>query len=507
MCKKYIKIILSVLLTVTIAAGCTKLEEKLQGQVGSGSIGSDDVPALLNATYVAMRDPYYGPYGWWALQAFSTDEAMVPTRGGDWDDNGAWRALHLHRWEPDHTRIHSVFKDVLGVSYAATDILQYDPTPVQEAQARFLRAFAEFSILDGWGQVPYRDPGENVTENPRVRSAQEEVDYLVSELTAILADLPTDRIERASQDAGKMLLMKVYLNKGAFLNREAPDFANEDMQEVIKLADEIIESGKYDLIDDYFLNFAPNNGQSTTENIFTGENIGGESAATGMTDMWVAMLHYNQNPKGNNGFCTLSDFYNKFEKDDVRLGGEYPGMTNVSGVRVGFLVGQQVNQRGEDLKDRRGNPLAFTPEVDIIERDQNHLEVAGIRVIKYPIDYANGGTKLLNNDWVFYRYSDVLLMKAEALLRMGQEAKALTLVNQVRTKRGASSFSSLNEELLLDELGREFFWEGHRRTDLIRFGRFLDEWQEKPASDPRSLVYPIPLNQLGNPNYTQNPGY
>ncbi|GAA4793270.1 RagB/SusD family nutrient uptake outer membrane protein [Olivibacter ginsenosidimutans] len=504
MSNNYIKILLLALLAFT---GCTKLEENLHGQTGSGGVNSDNVPALLNATYLSMRNPYYGPYGWWALEEFPTDEAIVPTRGGDWDDNGAWRALHLHRWESDHTRINSVFKDVLGVSYAATDVLQYSPNASQEAQARFLRAFVEFSILDGWGQVPYRDPGEDVTQPPRVRNAQEEIDYLIAEIKEIMSDLPTDRIDRATPDAAKMLLMKIYLNRGAFLNRQSPTFANEDMQEVVRLADEIINSGEYGLIDDYYLNFAPNNGQSETENIFTGENRGGEDAATGMTNMWVAGLHYNQNPKGNNGFCTLSDFYNKYEESDVRRGGEYAGVTNISGVRVGFLVGQQVNQKGENLKDRRGNPLAFTPEVSIIERDPNHLEVAGIRVIKYPIDYANGSTSLLNNDWVFYRYSDVLLMKAEALLRLGQTGEALTLVNQVRTKRGASKLAQLDEQSLLDELGREFFWEGHRRTDLIRFGKFLEEWQEKPASDPKNLLFPIPLNQLGNPNYTQNPGY
>lgn len=504
MSNKYIKVLLLALMAFT---GCTKLDEDLHGQVGSGGVGSENVPALLNAAYISMRNPYYGPYGWWALQEFPTDEAMVPTRGGDWDDNGAWRALHLHRWESDHTRIHSVFRDLLSVGYVATDVLQYNPNPEQEAQARFLRAFGEYSVLDGWGQVPYREAGEDVTQPPRVRGAQEEIDYLISEVSDIIENLPSGRIDRASPDAARMLLMKIYLNKGAFLNRQSPTFANEDLQVVVRLADEIINGGKYKLIDDYYLNFAPTNGQSSTENIFTGENRGGEDAATGMTNMWVAPLHYNQNPRGNNGFCTLSDFYNKFEESDVRRGGEYPGVTNVSGVRVGFLVGQQVNQNGENLTDRRGNPLAFTPEVSIIERDQNHLEVAGIRVIKYPIDYANGSTSLLNNDWVFYRYSDVLLMKAEALLRLGQTGEALNLVNQVRAKRGASSFSELNEQLLLDELGREFFWEGHRRTDLIRFGKFLEAWQEKPASDAKNLLFPIPLNQLGNPNYTQNPGY
>jgi len=255
----------------------------------------------------------------------------------------------------------------------------------------------------------------------------------------------------------------------------------------------------------YFDNFAPSN-DASKENVFTGRNVGGSDAG-GLNAMWVAPLHYNQNPSGNNGFCTLSDFYNKFESVDSRRGAAYPGVTNVSGVRVGFLVGQQVNQNGVAIKDRRGNNLIFTPEVNIIERDKDRLEVAGIRVIKYPIDYTNSATGIPENDWVYYRYSDVLLMKAEALLRTQQPALALALVNQIRVVRKATVWTAVTLDQLLDERGREFFWEGVRRQDLIRFGKYLTPWQEKPTDDPKYLVFPIPSNQLANPNYTQNPGY
>ena len=159
------------------------------------------------------------------------------------------------------------------------------------------------------------------------------------------------------------------------------------------------------------------------------------------------------------------------------------------------------------MKDRKGNPLAFTPEVSIIERDPNHLEVAGIRVIKYPVDYANSGSRKPENDWVYFRYSDVLLMKAEAQLRTSLTAQALTLVNSLRTVRGASALTSLTLDVLLDERGRELYWESFRRQDLIRFGKYLAAWQEKPASEAKYLVFPIPDNQLGNPNLVQNPGY
>jgi hypothetical protein len=140
------------------------------------------------------------------------------------------------------------------------------------------------------------------------------------------------------------------------------------------------------------------------------------------------------------------------------------------------------------LKDRRGNNLIFTPEVNIIERDPNHLEVAGIRVIKYPVGYVNSARGLAENDWVYFRYSDVLLMKAEAQLRTSQAAPALAIVNGIRTVRGATPFTSLTLDNLLDERGREFFWEGVRRQDLIRFRKFLQPWQEKPADDPKYLV-------------------
>jgi len=216
-------------------------------------------------------------------------------------------------------------------------------------------------------------------------------------------------------------------------------------------------------------------------------------------------------PGGWNGFATLSDFYDKFEAADERLGKYYvyPGSKPNPGHRtnVGFLAGQQYNLTTDvALKDRKGNPLIFTPEVHLRETGDN-LEVTGIRADKYAYDYANTGSQN-NNDWVLFRYADVLLMKAEALLRTGDASGALSIVNSIRAARGASALGSLSTDNLLDEKGREFYWEGWRRQDLIRFGKFLDLWQEKTADDPKNLLFPIPSNQLAvNPNLVQNPGY
>ncbi|MDY0904545.1 RagB/SusD family nutrient uptake outer membrane protein [Pedobacter sp. CFBP9032] len=499
------KYIFSFVAATLALSGCTKLDENLNGQVGSGSLGANDVPGLITASYTAMRGPYQAPWNWSALQEVTSDEAIVPTRAGDWDDNGAWRALHLHKWASDDARISDVFRDLNSISYVSTNVLGFNPTPAQAATARFLRAFSQFSILDGWGQVPYREPGEGVTKPSKVRNASEQITYLISELTAIIPTLPDGPAHQANKNAARTLLMKIYLNKGAFLNRTAPTFDPADMARVISLADEIATGG-YTLTTNYFDNFASTNDVLSRENIFTSQNLGGV-AGSDLDGQWKCTLHYNQNPNGYNGFATLSDFYNKFEATDKRRGGAYTGQTNVSGIRVGFLVGPQFDQTGAALKDRKGNALAFTPEVSIIERDPNHLEVAGIRVIKYPIDYPNSGTRRPDNDWVYYRYADVLLMKAEALLRTSQAGAALTIVNSIRTARGASAFASLNLDNLLDERGRELYWESFRRQDLIRFGKFLAAWQEKPASESKYMLFPIPDNQLGNPNLVQNPGF
>ncbi|MCZ4245158.1 RagB/SusD family nutrient uptake outer membrane protein [Pedobacter punctiformis] len=483
-------------------SGCTKLKEDLHGQIGTGDV---DPTKLLGGSYAAMAGPYQAPWNWFALQEVTSDEVIVPTRAGDWDDNGKWRTLHLHTWDATHSTVADVFSGLNSISYLTTNLLQFNPSPQQAAEARFLRAYAEFSILDGWNQVPYREPGESVVNPSRVRTAQEEINYLIAELTTIIPNLPSGTANIANKNAAKTLLMKIYLNKGAFLNRTTPTFDAADMAKVISLADEIAGSG-YTLTSNYFDNFAPTNDILSSENIFTAKNLSGQSGSD-LDGMWKCTLHYNQSPSGYNGFSTLSDFYNKFEATDLRRGGTYTGQTNVSGLKVGLLVGQQYDQNGIALKDRKGNALIFDPKVSIMETDPNHLEVAGIRVVKYPVDYPNVDSKKPNNDWVYFRFSDVLLMKAEALLRTSQAGPALIIVNALRAKRGASAFLTLTLDNLLDERGRELYWEGQRRTDLIRFGKFLNPWQEKPTDNPKYLLFPIPSSQVGNPNLKQNPGY
>jgi hypothetical protein len=505
------KKIIFAILGISTIFGCSKLDETLNGsvpesQVGTTSGGGANAAALLQSTYDAMLGPFQDQARLWALQEHSSDECIGPTRAGDWDDNGVWRVLHRHQWDATHAFAGDTYTDLGKVVFSATDLLRFNPSAGQAAEARFLRAYANYSLLDCWDQVPYRVNTGDPREIPAVRKGAEACDYIISELNAIMNDLPTGIVNKANKNAAKVLMMKCYLNKAVYSNRRSPVFAAADMNQVITLANEVMAGG-YSLTNNFFDNFAPSNNALSTENIWTAENIGGSKSGN-VRSRWFCTLHYNQNPSGWNGFTTLSDFYDKFDAADKRRGGSYAGVTDVSGLKVGLLVGQQYNQNGVALTDRTGAPLAFTPQVKSIETGTN-LEVTGIRVVKYPPDYTSGDNS--NNDYVYFRLADVMLMKAEAILRGGTDPNgqsAVELVNLVRSRAGAAALSTVSLDNLLDERGREFYWEGWRRQDLVRFGKFLNAWQEKDASDPKYLIYAIPARSLAaNPNLVQNPGY
>lgn len=514
----------AVLALLEVANSCQINEDfkgSINGSQGGGS-ASGSTASLLVGVYNAMRGPFEGNVNVFALSEVTTDERIMPTRGPDWDDNGVWRQLHQHQWDGNHSQVRSAFNGLNGVVFAATDMLRFNPTPQQAAEARFLRAFAMYWELDLFDQVPYREPGESAIEIAKVRKGVEALTYIISEVTAIQKDLPDGPAGKANKDAARALLMKCYLNKGVYTARSAPKFDAADMNTVIKLADEIISSGKYSFPENYFDNFAPNNGAIGSENIFTEENIGGVTGSD-MSHHWYFVSHYNMKPSGYNGPCTTAEFYDKFDATDLRRGVAYdkaPGAVKNPGkhVNVGFLAGQQYDLPTDTpLKDRSGAPLAFSRDVKIIETGRN-LETTGIRCNKYPPDFVNGDSYQANNDLVHFRLADVLLMKAEAILRGGNGTNAgaygntpLALVNSIRTdaSRGASALNTLTLDVLIDERGREMYNEMWRRQDLIRFGKFLGPIPEKPQTSAATyLIFAIPNQQIAvNPNYTQNPGY
>lgn len=539
----------TVLFSASAIFSCTKLDQNLNSTLtnsqAASALGVNGTQLLLQTAYNDVGGPYSDPGNILALEEVTGDEVVVPTRSGDWDDNGKWRALKLHTFGPDGIDIIiNQFNSLNKLNFDATNVLAFTPTKKQAAEARFLRALSLYQLLDLFGEFPFRNPGDNLLNAPKVYSGDSAVQFIVSELTTILPDLSaTSSMSQANQDAANVLLMKTYLNRGAFNNRQTPTFDDADMQKVITIGTAIINSGRYKYMSNYFDNFNSTNGASS-EGIFAYPNTSGVSTNnSGIHNRWWATLHYNSYKPlapqaGWNGFSTVADFYNSFGVTtpatmtpadtslDMRIGGRfYKGLTDLSGLRPGLLIGQQYDANGTPLKDRKGNLLKFDPNINanLKETDANSLEIKGIRILKYVPDLSDG-TKTYQGpagNWaMIFRYPDVVLMVAEAKMRAAaaDNAGSLALVNQLRAARGAAPMTSsmtlvntsnvADPNTLLAERGRELYYEIVRRTDLIRFGVFMKPWALKPASDATHLVFPIPSSALAaNPNLKQNPGY
>ncbi len=542
--KKIVMYTLSILVSISVFYSCTDLEEELnQNLTAEEASTQGSIEDALGAAKGLLADFQHTDF-MFVLMEHPSDEIAGPTRGSDWNDGGAWRALHLHTWNSSHPRVIDSWGSVLSGLFRSTEALGFEGSEAQIAQANFLRSFYIYNATDLFGTVPIREPGEDLSGLPSITASRAEaIDMAIDGLEPIVENLPDVTItSQINRYAGYALLAKMYLNRAVYKATDADgtpqlppyNFTTEDMDKVVQFCDAIINSGNYSLEDEYFSSFSPTNSETSSEIIFVSENtneFGGE-----IRRFNFMTLHYNQNPGSWNGFVALSDFYDSFEDTDVRKSQEIPSLSENSGLKGGFLIGQQFTRVYEDIStlseetidflservvvdasgipvqnadgtftivDRQGTPLAFTRDFDIFNSDESR----GIRVVKYQPDYTN--INIPNQDFVFYRYADILLMKAEALFRNGDVGEAQTIINNVRMMRSASQLASLSETDILAERGRELYWEGHRRNDQIRFGTLLDPVQERPtASDRTKLVYPIPAEALAtNPNLTQNPGY
>jgi starch-binding outer membrane protein, SusD/RagB family len=437
----------------------------------------------------------------YAMSEQGTDEMMPPTRGVDWSDNGVWRTLDAHTWDATHATNNDTWNALNGRVFKCSQILASDPTPAQAAETKFLRALNMSYVIDFWGVAPFREVNQGVDDNPKVLTRAEAFAFIVKDLTEAAAGLPAGDKPKAENSkvtraAANTLLARMYLNK-AVLTASTPSatytHAPADMNEVIKYCDLVTADG-YALDLKYFNNFSKT---ATTEVIFT-------SAEGSPSNRWYMTLHYGQDPSGWNGFTTLADFYDKFADGDQRKGApaKRDGSAN-AGISTGFLIGQQYDKAGAKLVDSRTNKdLAFTRDVPL----SGAATDKGIRVIKY--HPASAG------QYIILRYGDVVTMKMEAQFRggTGGAAAALVTANALRAARGTTATSlpaltALTDAAVLDERGREMYWEGTRRMDMVRFGTYHTD-KAVVNKDLARCLYPIPANALAsNPNLKQNPGY
>ena len=454
----------------------------------------------------------------WSMNEVSTDELIIPQRGVDWEDGGQWFRVHTHTWNDAEDSFNNAWNKLYGGIANFTQLIDVTlPTASEELAAQFtpevrgLRALYYYYLIDNFGNVPIIETGENAEVFPSTRSRQEVFAYIESELLDIIPALPEEKqYARITRDVAEAILAKLYLNAEVYTGTAR-------YADAIARIDNIINRGNFELEDDYFFNFDAAN-QPSRENIFVipydrtfgrGFNIGF------MTLHYGSQATFNMTASPWNGYASLQEFYDSYDDDDLRKG--TPGNQQIRG---NFIAGDQfaadgttrILDPGAEDADPNGEPLTFTPQITEIR--PNALRQEGVRLGKY--EYEDGTDPEGNNDYPIFRYGDLLLNKAECLLRTNgdNDQEAIDLVNMVRDRAfedGSEneSFTEMNLDMLLAERGREMIGEYYRRQDMIRFGQFTSgTWQFKDASEDFRNLFPIPFNQTqANPNLTQNPGY
>ncbi len=502
--KKYLSKLFSIIPFLMITGqACTDLEEELFSDVTTDNFYKTEED-FISALGTAYTNLYGTPGDYFVLQEVPSDEMVVPQRGQDWFDNGAWLRLHQQTytfedpaigggWSFCYRGINACNRLIETFQEAGADVTGSEKFV---SELKVLRGMYYYFLLDLYGNVPIVDqftvPADFAPAN---NTRQEVFDFVETEVLANLDALDTEKslanYGRMTQWSARAILAKLYLNAEIYTG--VPRW-----QDAIAQCDAIINSGQYLIQEDYFENFATNNDDLSQENILA---VPFDPKFAGGMNVHMRTLHYTGQQTYNltsqpwNGFCSLQEFYDSYEDTDVR--------------KQNFIVGQQFSASGEPLTDPGANnaPIAYTPEINEIA--PNARRDAGARIGKFEI--ALGATPNLDNDYPIFRYGDILLMKAEALLRLGQPGgEALTLVNQIRTRAGVAPLAQLTEDVLLAERGREMFAESYRRQDLIRFGKYASgTWEFKTNSRPPHVtIFPIPRDQLNsNVQLKQNPGY
>ena len=472
--------------TESYKAGLAKLYAAfaLTGQVGPA--GAGDVAGVDEGFSDFIRSL-------WNMQELTTDEAVWTYPN---DANGTIFNLHYNTWLPSDIIPTALFARIMNVVALTNEYMRatagklLDPDiKVFHAEARFLRSLAYYYGLDLFGKMPF------VTEAdlpgayfPPEISRTDLFDFIESELLEIKPEMGAPRFEygRADKGACAMLLAKLYMNAGVYIDQ--PKFT-----EALTQLNEVISAG-YALSTNYLYNFLADN-HTSPEIIFAQLFDGTRSQAY---DALNVMIYGNAGNGGWSGLRTTSAFVNKF--------------SDLNEARALFA------------KEDKGQEL----EIDAMNNSTH-----GYGIFKFRNVTSSGASgsnpSFQDTDYPMFRLADAYLMYAEAVLRGGTGGDlttALGYVNAIRTRSGdvtagnapgAITSVQLDLDFILDERARELYWEGHRRTDLIRFGKYtgnayLWPWKggEKDGAsiDASRALFPIPAaDRASNPNLGQNTGY
>ncbi|HEY8937417.1 MAG TPA: RagB/SusD family nutrient uptake outer membrane protein [Cyclobacteriaceae bacterium] len=546
--KKITKYIFPALILSALTA-CQDLNVPITTQLTPDVFPKDSTQfiAASGQVYAALRGNYATEY--FFQQCYSTDEGIMPARGGNWYDGGQNKEMHYHSWTKDNGYVNGNWTwlaTIIGMANQTMSILETnepegDYKNTNLAEIRMVKALAYFMLMDNYGNVPVVKEYGELFQHPTVPRA-EVFSYIEDEIKACLPYLKKKNdvsvYGRPTYYTAQALLAKMYINAEHYTGTDR----NNDC---IAACDAIISSGRFTIasLANYLVMFYPTNGPtspgSKDEFIFaipfdatSVGNIGRSAIYKARYDVPRSMgkvaagagYNYFNIPYTTAGpASTLPEYYSYFnDANDVRNKQWLTGLQYLPDGVTPLTI--TTTKAGYDAITYPGDNTPYTFQLDLVPDitlrqstslfDCGNDEVAwnmGYRNIKFYPD-ATSASRNQNNDIPVFRYSDIILMKAEAIQRGGNATlghTALSLVNMLRAQRTTTGdLGSVTLDDIYAERCREFAWEGWHRNDMIRFGKYEGAWGFKTDSDPNKEIFPIPTNAIiVNRQLSQNPGY
>ena len=537
------KIIYFIIITViiSISTSCVDLLDESYGSVVSEKFSpknEQEVSYLVNAAYVPWRETMLLWNGVVRAQELSADQDILPARPNGWVDGGIYKRWHQHIWTTDDDSVLQPWVLTYSgintcnrlLSQIEDGFIKVDESIKENliSELKVLRASYYYILVDLYGNVPIVTDFKDVTL-PMQSNRTAVYDFIISEITNNIDNLSeTARgyyYGRINKWGAYTLLAKMYLNAEVWTGTPQWQKSIDACNEIINFAqtsnEYLLETNQRDI-------FVTNNENSKEiifalpfDEIYVTDWNAFDFHMYTLASESQKTYNFTNVPWG--GVCVTPQFVESFDPDDSRLNDS-------------FIFGQQYEASGQILRrSDNGQPFIYKKDVPSIDRSDI---VDGYRWGKF--EYAQDITNRLSNDFPVFRYADVLLMKAESLVRLNlpgagelvtqvrsrafknNPAKAIVTDQQLRTgsvydygRRDENvttheGGSDIQFGRMLDELGWEFTQEGRRRQDLIRFGVFSTKsWFSHDATNNKNRdVYPIPNSALlTNSNLKQNPGY
>ena len=536
------KLFLTAGLFAVALASCTDLEVAPSSQYTEDPSKNSGVDPMI-VVEAKMADVYFhlaGTLGrrYMEAQCLASDEFTALAFDGGYYDDGTYAHQALHNSVATDASLDWYSELTSGITKANTilEALGSGASTQMTAPARAMRAYFTWMLMDSFGDTPILEKvpaeGEVIPRSPR----KEVAEWIEKELTEIIPALTEDVTDntygKPTRWMAEALLAKLYINWAVYTAESVDQYdaataANPKLDDVIATCDDIIQSGKFNLGSvDYLHKFSFDNGPQVEDFIY----VMPYDAIDRQGFQYARPRSFKQLKN------MLPNIYGSADKFTQSFGGNMvvtPAFVKLFSLdgdirNLCILRGDVFIRDPKTLKPTsepfmyNGKQVHFTDDIKLIKQD-NTIDVGnddnaiqqGAHSIKWfitPADYNNGRNQ--SNDLPLFRYADILLMKAEALARLGQSG-AKDLFNQIRAYAGAPQISGEPSlEDIYQERGREFFDENWRRNDMIRFGHFEDEffphYKNFPDAnfDKRHRIFPVEQEMLDlNPGWTQNPGY